>query len=134
MKKNFILCGLIGWCLEILFTAFNSFRRRELTLVGKTSIWMFPIYGMAIIIKPLYQKLKNFPTITRAFAYSMLIFTGEYVFGSILKKYEVCPWDYSKARTNIKGVIRLDYAPYWMITGLLYEKVLCRKKPPQSPS
>lgn len=128
MKKKFIICGLTGWCLEILFTAFDSFRKRELTLIGKTSLWMFPIYGMAAIIKPLYQRIKNLPTLIRASIYSVLIFIGEYISGSILKKYNVCPWDYSNARANIKGVIRLDYAPYWMLTGLLYEKIICRKK------
>lgn len=127
MKKKFIICGLTGWCLEILFTAFDSFRKRELTLIGKTSLWMFPIYGMAAIIKPLYQRIKNLPTLIRASIYSVLIFIGEYISGSILKKYNVCPWDYSNARANIKGVIRLDYAPYWMLTGLLYEKIICKK-------
>lgn len=47
---NFIHCGLLGWCLEILFTAFHSFRRRDFKLSGITSIWMFPIYGMAAFL------------------------------------------------------------------------------------
>lgn len=126
MKKNFIICGFTGWCLEILFTAFDSFRKRELTLMGKTSLWMFPIYGMAAAIKPIYNKTKKFPALIRASIYSSLIFLGEYICGNFLKKYQMCPWDYSNARANIKGVIRLDYAPYWMVTGLLYEKILCR--------
>ena len=45
---------------------------------------------------------------------------------NVVKKYKICPWDYSKARANIKGVIRLDYAPYWMITGLIFEKLLIK--------
>ena len=36
----------------------------------------------------------------------------------------MCPWDYSRARSNIQGVIRLDYAPVWFLTGLLYERLL----------
>lgn len=96
--------------------------------MGKTSLWMFPIYGMAALIKPLYRRIQNFPLLLRASVYSFLIFIGEYVSGSILKKYDVCPWNYSKARTNIKGVIRLDFTPCWMVAGLIYEKILCRKK------
>lgn len=126
MGKNFIVCGFTGWCLEILFTAFSSFRKRELTLVGNTSIWMFPIYGMAALIKPLYHWTKKLPLVLRASVYSLLIFVGEYISGSILKKHKMCPWDYSKSRANIKGVVRLDYAPYWMVTGLIYERILCR--------
>lgn len=126
MKHNFLLCGFTGWCLEILFTSFSSFRRRELKLIGKTSLWMFPIYGMAAFLKPCYRLIKRFPALIRAAFYSCFIFLGEYISGSILKKHHMCPWDYSNSPTNIKGVIRLDYAPYWMAAGLIFEKLLTR--------
>ena len=45
--KNFILCGLAGWCIEVAFTSFNALRRKDKKLIGQTSAWMFPIYGMA---------------------------------------------------------------------------------------
>ncbi|MCI9445887.1 MAG: hypothetical protein HFH36_00570 [Lachnospiraceae bacterium] len=124
MRKNFLLCGLTGWCMEILFTALDSYRKRELKLMGQTSLWMFPIYGMAAFLKPVCRLIRNLPAGIRAFFYSMLIFLGEYVSGSILKKYKICPWDYSKARLNIKGVIRLDFAPFWMAAGLIFENLL----------
>lgn len=126
MKNNFLLCGFTGWCLEILFTSFHSFRKRELTLMGKTSLWMFPIYGMAALLKPCYHLIKGFPALIRAFFYSCFIFLGEYISGSILKKHQMCPWDYSDSPANIKGIIRLDYAPYWMAAGLIFEKLLAR--------
>ena len=126
LKKNFLLCGLAGWCLEILFTSFCSFRKRELKLMGETSLWMFPIYGMAAFLKPLGRRIKNFPALLRGIFYSCFIFLGEYVSGSILKKYQMCPWDYSGSRANINGVIRLDYAPFWMAAGLIFEKLLAR--------
>ena len=126
MKRNFFLCGLTGWCLEILFTSFDSFRKRELQLMGKTSLWMFPIYGMTAFFRPFCRLLKRFSPVLRGAFYSCLIFLGEYVSGSILKKYRMCPWDYSGAKTSIKGVICLDYAPYWMIAGLIFEKLLTR--------
>ena len=126
LKKNFLLCGLAGWSLEILFTSFCSFRKRELKLMGETSLWMFPIYGMAAFLKPLCRRIKNFPALLRGIFYSCFIFLGEYVSGSILKKYQMCPWDYSGSRANINGVIRLDYAPFWMAAGLIFEKLLAR--------
>lgn len=128
MKKDFLLCGLTGWCMEIVFTALDSYRKRELQLMGKTSLWMFPIYGMASFLKPFCRIFKNFPTAIRAFLYSILIFIGEYVSGSILKKYKICPWDYSKAPTNIRGIVRLDFAPFWMVAGLLFENLLVKSK------
>ena len=135
MKKNFLLCGLTGWCLEILFTSFESFRRRELKLMGKTSLWMFPIYGMAALLLPICRLIRRLPALTRAFLYSCCIFLGEFASGSFLKKHQLCPWDYSNARANIKGVVRLDYAPYWMAAGLLFEKILMRPSgdPPKTP-
>ncbi len=87
---------------------------------------MFPIYGMTAFFRPFCRLLKRFSPVLRGAFYSCLIFLGEYVSGSILKKYRMCPWDYSGAKTSIKGVIRLDYAPYWMIAGLIFEKLLTR--------
>ena len=38
MKKAFILCGLTGWCMEILWTGLHSILSGELTMTGKTSV------------------------------------------------------------------------------------------------
>lgn len=52
------------------------------------------------------------------------IFAAEFGTGMLLKHYGMCPWDYSSSPFNYKGVIRLDYAPVWFLTGLIYEKLL----------
>lgn len=124
MIKNFFKCGICGWCLEIMFTAFESFRKREMCLKGNTSIWMFPIYGCGALIHPLSRLLKNISAMKRGIIYTFAIFLVEFLTGSYLKEREICPWDYSRARYNIKGVIRLDYALWWFLTGLLFETVL----------
>lgn len=126
MKSRFILCGMIGWCLEIFWTGLASFRRRQLKLEGHSSIWMFPIYGMAALFAPISKLLKGVPTVLRGMVYTVLIFTGEFISGSLLKRHKSCPWDYSKAKYNYKGLIRLDYAPAWFISGLIFEKFLDR--------
>ncbi len=92
--------------------------------MGQTSLWMFPIYGMAAVIAPVSRHLTRCPMLLRGAIYSVGIFTGEYVSGSFLKKHKMCPWDYSKAKANINGLIRLDYAPLWMFAGLTFEKIL----------
>ena len=124
MKKNFMVCGLTGWCMEILFTSFGSARNNDFRLMGQTSIWMFPIYGMASMIGPIYHIIKNLPTLYRGIIYSIGIFFGEYLSGTLLKRHNLCPWDYSNATSNIDGVIRLDYAPFWMLAGLIFEHIL----------
>lgn len=130
MKKymnDFILCGLIGWCMECFWTGLDSMRKRtDRTLSCHTSVWMFPIYGMAACLTPICKKLKNHSALLRGGVYAFLIYFGEYTTGVILKKYGACPWDYSKAKLNYKGVIRLDYAPAWFLAGLFFEKVLNR--------
>ena len=127
MKNKFIQCGIIGWCLEILWTGFLSFRQRDLSLTGKSSLWMFPIYGCAAFIGPLSRHLKGKSPLFRGNLYMLTIFLGEFLSGEYLKKRHLCPWDYSDAPLNIDGVIRLDYAPLWFFTGLLYEKILAKR-------
>ena len=127
MKKfihNFIHCGLLGWFLEIIFTAFHAFRRRDLKLSGATSLWMFPIYGMAAFLSPVCRLVRNRSLAVRGLIYTALIFTGEFATGIWLNRRELCPWNYEHSRWNLASVIRLDYAPVWFITGLLFERLL----------
>jgi len=125
---NFFKCGLTGWCLEIVFTSLGSLIRREYTLKGTTSIWMFPIYGSAALLTPLCHLIKNCSVVLRGLTYMSCIFTAEYTAGTLLQKHRLCPWDYKKSRWNIRGLIRLDYAPLWFGTGLLFEKLLLSTK------
>ncbi|MDO4344711.1 MAG: hypothetical protein Q4C50_07910 [Eubacteriales bacterium] len=126
--KDFMKCGVFGWCLEILWTSLDSLRRREFKLMGQSSVWMFPIYGMAAMIRPLYPLLRSLSAVKRGLIYMSGIFSMEYLTGTLLKKRNLCPWDYSDAPLNYQGVIRLDYAPLWFLTGLFYEKVLVKNR------
>jgi uncharacterized membrane protein len=128
MKKDFIKCGIIGWCIEVLFTSACCFKKKDYKLIGQTSVWMFPIYGMAAVIKPISFKLKarNKKTWERGLVYTVGIYATEYMTGMMLKKKNNCPWDYSEAKHNVNGVIRWDYAPLWFAVGLVYEKMLSR--------
>lgn len=123
--KNFILCGLCGWCMECFWTGMASLCKcKDKTLSCRTSVWMFPIYGMAACFTPICKKLENKNALIRGGVYLVLIYCAEFISGTILKKYNACPWDYSKAKLNYKGVIRLDYAPVWFLAGLFFEKLL----------
>lgn len=126
MKSDFIRCGMYGWCIEILWTGLHSLLRRDPKLTGVSSLHMFPIYGMASLIRPLSSVLKHLHTFTRGLIYMLGIFLVEYTSGSYLKKHNCCPWDYSSSPWHINGVIRLDYAPLWFLTGLFYEKATTR--------
>lgn len=123
-KHSFLLCGLLGWCLEIFWTGLTSLQRRQMKLMGYSSFWMFPIYGCAALLKPVSKLIKGKNVWFRGSLYAAGIFLVEFISGSFLKKHDLCPWDYSKAKLNYKGVIRLDFLPVWFLTGLLYEKLL----------
>ena len=123
MLKKFFKCGLAGWCMEIIFTALDSLRRRDMRLMGRTSLWMFPIYGSACFLTILRQTLKKFPAFIRGCVYAVCIYIGEYLTGRFLDKLHICPWNYERSRWQIKRIIRLDYFPNWLLAGLLFEKL-----------
>lgn len=132
--KNYLKCGLAGWCLEILFTAIGSLRRRDFTLKGVTSVWMFPIYGCGAFLGLLGRFLKKLPTWFRGLTYMSMIFSAEYLSGRFLSRHKLCPWDYGKCRWNVNRLIRLDFAPCWFGAGLLFEKIMSAHKTGKPPA
>lgn len=122
--QNFIRCGVTGWCMEIIFTALDSIRRRDMRLTGRTSLWMFPIYGLAAFLSPICHLIHRKPFWFRGLAYMSMIFSAEYLTGSLLSRHKVCPWNYESSRWNIRKLIRLDFAPFWFGAGLMFEQLL----------
>ncbi len=124
MKSNFVKCGLAGWCIEVFWTGLGSLLSYDRKMTGTTSLIMFPIYGMAALLKPIYSLIKNRNTFLRGGVYTILIFTVEYFSGLLLRAANMCPWDYSYSKLHINGLIRLDYAPAWFCAGLLMERIV----------
>ena len=127
MKSNFIKCGITGWCLEIMFTSLESIKNHDIKFTGHSSILMFPIYGMGAFLFPVAKLLEKQKFWIRGGAYSLLIFMAEYIAGSFLKQHQMCPWDYSKCKANINGLVRLDFAPLWFGVGLLFEQIIRKR-------
>ena len=124
---DFMKCGLLGWGIECFWTGCGSLcEKKDKQMHGVTSLWMFPIYGMASMIAPLSHLMEGKNFVLRGSVYTACIFLTEYGTGTLLKKKGCCPWDYSGAKANYKGVVRFDYAPLWFMVGLLYEKILLR--------
>ncbi|MEY8338684.1 hypothetical protein AALB16_11805 [Lachnospiraceae bacterium 62-35] len=131
--QNFLKCGVTGWCLEVVFTSISSIMAGDLRLMGKTSLLMFPIYGMGAFLGPIGEGVdwwigeERDKTIRHGMLYMVLIFIAEYTSGLWLKAHGMCPWDYSGRHSNINGLIRLDFAPLWFGTGLLFEQITKKK-------
>lgn len=124
MRKDFFKCGIVGLCIEVVWTSLVNSKPDDRRLIGNTSLWMFPIYGMAATFAPMSKFIRSKNIVVRGGIYTACIYMMEFVTGTFLKKKNCCPWDYSKCKFNIKGIIRLDYAPLWFILGLFYEKIL----------
>ena len=98
----------------------------DASMKGTTSLLMFPIYGCASLILPVYKKLKSLPALLRGSLYTAGFYLAEFASGSILQAFHMCPWDYSGVPHQYKGIIRLDYLPVWFLTGLFFEKILTK--------
>jgi uncharacterized membrane protein len=118
---RFVIFGMVGFVMEVIWTGLGSLVEGNLKASSRTSLWMFFIYGSAAFMTPLILMVYPMHWIFRGLIYAFGIFIVEYTAGIILKKADICPWDYSQAKLNIHGVIRLDYAPVWVAVGLFLE-------------
>ena len=109
--------------MEVFWTGLGSLINKDYKLRSNTSIWMFFIYGMVVLLEPIYLLISPLPMLIRGMVYALCILAGEYVTGGILKRGNLCPWDYSHIRYNVQGVIRFDYLPAWMVAGLIFERI-----------
>jgi len=123
--KRVIIYGILGWCLEIIWTGAGSLLTGDVRLTAKTYLWMFPIYGLtALSFEPLHDAIRHRQVWVRGTVWMLLCFAVEYLTGWLLRSIVgTIPWDYSDAFFNIHGIIRLDYAPAWFGAGLLFEKI-----------
>ena len=134
--RNFLLCGITGWCIEVVFTSAESLLNHDWRLMGKTSLLMFPIYGCAALLGPIGKGVDRWLSVGPPFQLRtsdrlirhgmldmVLIFTAEYLTGAWLRTKGICPWDYTGRSMNINGLIRLDFAPLWFAAGLLFEQI-----------
>lgn len=123
MIKRFLLYGLIGWSLEIIWTGLESFVHGDLRLMGFTNLWMFLIYGSAVFLEPLHDYISDWRWPLRGLFWLLLIWGIEYVSGLILVSIlGVYPWRYT-GPLAINGLITLSFAPVWFVGGLLFERI-----------
>lgn len=125
MIYRFLIYGLLGWALEIIWTGLASAYRGDVRLPASTYLWMFPIYGLAILMEPLHDRIRAWPWLVRGVFWILVIWGIEYATGGLIRAITgSSPWNYSGAtRWQINGLIRLDMAPLWFITGFLFERV-----------
>ena len=109
--------------MEVLWTGLASLKSKNFKLSSTTSLWMFFVYGMVAVLEPVFRLAAPMPFLLRGLLYASFIYSGEFITGSVLKRLKVCPWDYSAAKYHVKGLIRWDYLPAWVVAGLFFEWV-----------
>ncbi|OPJ62392.1 putative ABC transporter permease [Clostridium oryzae] len=124
MKIRYIIYGLLGICLEVFWTGLASLISQNITMEGRTYVWMFFIYGLGVLLEPVHNRIRKLPVILRGGIYTILIFFIEYSTGLLLRiVIGKCPWDYSGNYYSINGLITLTFIPVWFLAGLLFERV-----------
>jgi len=119
----FLIFSFFGVGIEVIFSSIHDYvRNKDISLKGRSYLWMFPLYGIwGLVIGPLYDLIEVIPFILRGFIYLAVIFAGELSYGYLLKLIiKKCPWEY-KGRWTIKGVVNLLYLPFWLIFGYISE-------------
>lgn len=124
------LYALHGCLCELLFTsAWNFCFTQDVRLQGHSSLWALPMYSAALLVlERVGQKLssRNVPLPLRLVIYTCLIYLWEFTCGAGLTLLGACPWDYSGFKYNFKGLITLEYAPFWAVGAFLAEKFVIK--------
>lgn len=114
----------MGWCIEIIWTGFESLANGDLRLMGFTNLWMFFIYGCAVFLEPLHERISKQSWPVRGIVWLTVIWSIEYVTGLLLLNIlGVYPWFYTDKYAVLGGLVTLRFAPVWFFGGLLFERI-----------
>ena len=120
---RFIIYGLLGWNIEVLWTGWCSLTSGDFNMIGRTSLWMFLIYGAGgLIFEKVFSKISRKSLFVRGLIWMCLIFAIEFISGSFLRLIGITPWYYD-GFFSVAGLIRLDYGPLWFLVGIVFEKI-----------
>lgn len=125
MFRRFLAYGFVGWAVEMTFTGLGDSKwLRDLRLRGHSYLWMLPIYGAGgLLLERLHDRLaaRAVPRWGRSLAYMGGIYGVEYGSAALLNRaIGDVPWRYVDG-INVRGYVRLDYAPFWYACGWLFE-------------
>jgi len=118
--------GMFGICTEVAFTAiFDLITKKELNLMGHTSLWMFPIYafGLSYGFDLAERVIQN--EIVRYLSYPIWVWLIEILVGYPLLKFGLRLWNYSylSNKNHWKGIISFVHFPVWVTLGILVEYI-----------
>ena len=118
--NELIFFGMFGLIAEVLFT---SVRKKNINLIGHTSLWMIPIYSFGLTYGFELVKYLIPNDIVRWLSYPIWIWFTEVIFGTILLKFNIKAWDYNFLPKHLhwRGLISFAHYPVWVIFGIAVE-------------
>ena len=124
--KHLLFWGMFGLTVELFFTALvASNKKRDINLIGYTSIWMFPIYSLGLTYGFDFVKEIIPLSYLRYLSYPFWIWGVELLIGYPISKFGIRIWDYRYLSDNKhwKGIISFVHFPVWILFGILVELV-----------
>ena len=124
--KHFLFWGMFGLTIELFFTALvASIKKKNINLIGHTSIWMFPIYSLGLTYGFDFVKEIIALNYLRYLSYPFWIWGVELFIGYPISKFGIRIWDYRYLSDNKhwKGIISFVHFPVWILFGILVELV-----------
>jgi len=123
---EFVFWGVFGMFVETCFTAVRDLiKKRDLALVGHTSLWMFPIYALGLTYGFDFISYLIQTDAMRYASYPLWIWGVEIVVGVPALWLGVRLWDYHYLPDKLhwKGIISFVHYPLWMGFGILVEAI-----------
>lgn len=116
-----------GWSVEVAFNAIRNAivsRPVDWRLPGGTQLWTGLGYaGGGCLFELAHNALRSWPFPVRGLVYLPVLYGIEFVIGWTIKRwFGHAPWEYS-GRFQVKGLIKLSYAPAWIVFLLSLERL-----------
>jgi len=123
MLKEAIILGLVGMMIELTFTSIiESWKRRDLALMGRVSLWMFPVYalGLSYGFDFVMSVIPSDPY--RWLSYPLWIWAVEILVGLPAQRAGIEIWNYGDHfQWHWRGLVCWSFAPIWIAFGIIVE-------------
>ena len=118
--------GVFGLFVELCFTALRALiQKKQWSLIGHTSIWMFPIYAFGLTYGFDFIEYLITTDFVRYLTYPFWIWAVELAVGIPALYLGLRLWDYNYLPKWLhwKGVISFAHYPLWAGFGVMVELI-----------
>jgi len=127
MEINYLVFwGIFGMIVELCFTALrNLIQKKQLNLMGHTSLWMFPVYAVGLSYGFDFVIYLIESDLVRYFTYPLWIWGVELLIGVPALYFGLRFWDYHYLPDMFhwRGVVSYVHYPLWMGFCIMVEVI-----------